>query len=121
MVQVQKCLHTAILVSDLEKAEHFYGEILQLSKIERTLKYPGAWYQVGDYQIHLMADPAAKTKLTNAAKWGRNPHFALSVTDLNQAIARLTQHNCPLQMSASGRAALFVRDPDGNIIELSQI
>lgn len=117
---VKNCLHAAILVSDLDKAERFYGKILGLSKIDRTLKYPGAWYQVGNFQIHLMVDPTATIELTNAAKWGRNPHVALSVTDLNQAIARLTQHNCPMQMSASGRAALFVKDPDGNIIELSQ-
>lgn len=117
---VQQCLHSAILISDLEKGEHFYGEILQLPKIDRTLKYPGAWYQVGDYQIHLMVDPTVKVELTNAAKWGRNPHIAFSVTDLNQVMARLTQYNCPIQRSASGREALFVRDLDGNVIELSQ-
>jgi glyoxylase I family protein len=119
-VQIQQCLHTAILVSDLEKAETFYGKILGLAKIERSLKYPGAWYQIGDYQIHLMVDARAKTELTNTEKWGRNPHIALSVKDLNSAIATFAQQNYPFQMSASGRAALFVRDPDGNVLELNQ-
>ncbi|EAM49881.1 conserved hypothetical protein [Crocosphaera watsonii WH 8501] len=43
-----QCLHTAILVSDLEKAEHFYGDILGLEKVDRPLKYPGVWYQIGN-------------------------------------------------------------------------
>lgn len=119
-MQITQCLHTAILVSDLEKAEHFYGKILGLSQVERSLKYPGAWYQVGEYQIHLIVDSSIQSKLQNPEKWGRNPHVALSVTDLEATKTQLLEHGCELQMSASGRAALFTQDPDGNMIELSQ-
>lgn len=119
-MEIQQCLHTAILVSDLAKAQAFYEAILGLKKIERSLNYPGAWYQIGDYQLHLMVDPDAESELLNPEKWGRNPHIALTVSNLNGAIATLTRHNCPFQMSSSGRASLFVRDPDGNILELSQ-
>lgn len=120
-MKVTQCLHTAVLVSDLEQAEHFYSNILRLSKVERTLKYPGAWYQVGDFQIHLIVAPTTPTEPQNPEKWGRNPHIALSVTDLNTAKNQLIAHNCPIQTSASGRAALFTQDPDNNIIELSQL
>jgi glyoxylase I family protein len=119
-MQITQCLHTAILVSDLEKAEHFYGTILGLPKVERLLKFPGAWYQVEDFQIHLIVDTSIQPKLQNSEKWGRNPHLALSVTDLDAAKTQLLAHACPIQMSASGRMALFTQDPDGNIIELSQ-
>jgi catechol 2,3-dioxygenase-like lactoylglutathione lyase family enzyme len=119
-MQIIKCLHTAILVSDLEKAEHFYSNVLGLSKIDRTLKYPGAWYQIGDYQIHLIVHPNLSTTLPNAEKWGRNPHFAVAVDNLGEAIARLQSQGYPIQMSASGRAACFTKDPDGNIIEIGQ-
>ena len=119
-MQISQCLHTAVLVSDLEKAEHFYGKILGLSKVERSLQYPGAWYQVGEYQIHLIVDSSIQPTLQNPEKWGRNPHVALSVTDLKAAKSQLLEHGCDLQMSASGRAALFTQDPDGNMIELSQ-
>ena len=119
-MQITQYLHTAVLVSDLEKAEHFYGNILGLSKVERSLKYPGTWYQVGDFQIHLIVDTAIEPKLQNPEKWGRNPHLALSVVDLDAAKNQLLAHGCSLQMSASGRAALFTQDPDGNIIELSE-
>ncbi|NEP13538.1 MAG: glyoxalase [Symploca sp. SIO2C1] len=120
-MHITKCLHTAVLVSDLEKAEHFYTKILGLTKVERPLKYSGVWYQVGDFQIHLIVAPNASTKLQNPQKLGRNPHIAFSVTDLEVIKKLLLEHGCEIQMSASGRAALFTQDPDGNIIELSQI
>ncbi len=120
-MQITQCLHTAILVSDLEAAEQFYSKVLGLSKVDRILKYPGVWYQVGEYQIHLILHPQLKTELQNPAKWGRNPHIALAVSNLDEAKERLQTSGYPMQMSASGRAALFTQDPDGNIIEISQI
>jgi catechol 2,3-dioxygenase-like lactoylglutathione lyase family enzyme len=120
-MQITQCLHAAVLVSNLEKAEHFYSNVLGLSKVERVLKYPGAWYQVGEFQIHLISDPLVQSRLQNPEKWGRNPHLALSVADLDAAKTHLLAHGCLLQMSASGRTALFTQDPDGNIIELSQV
>lgn len=117
---ITRFLHTAILVSNLEQAEQFYSTVLGLSKVERPLNYPGVWYQVGDYQLHLMVDDCLRQSLQNADKWGRNPHLALAVTDLNQVKQQLTNQGYAIQTSASGRAALFVQDPDGNVVELSQ-
>jgi catechol 2,3-dioxygenase-like lactoylglutathione lyase family enzyme len=108
-MQITHCLHAAVLVSDLEKAEHFYSNILGLSKVDRSLKYPGAWYQVGEFQIHLIADSSIQPKLQNPEKWGRNPHVALSVADLEAAKTQLSAHGCEMQMSASGRAALLLK------------
>jgi len=119
-MQITQCLHAAVLVSNLERAEHFYSKVLGLSKVERKLKYSGAWYQIGEFQIHLIVAPSASTELQNPEKWGRNPHIACSVADLEAAKSQLSEYNCPIQTSASGRAALFTQDPDGNMIELSQ-
>ncbi|MEA5513380.1 VOC family protein [Nodularia sp. UHCC 0506] len=118
-MQIIQSLHTAILVTDLEKSENFYSNLLGLSKIERSLKYPGVWYQVGNYQIHLIVATTVPTDNPDQ-KWGRNPHIAFAVADLDVAKQELLNQNYPVQFSASGRAALFTQDPDGNIIELSQ-
>ena len=120
-MQITKSLHSAVLVSDLEQAEHFYSNILGLSKVDRILKYPGVWYQIGDFQLHLIVDPIVATKLANPEKLGRNPHIALAVENLDDAKSHLTAHGCMVQASASGRAALFTQDPDSNIIELTQV
>ena len=118
---IDRCLHTAILVSNLETAEKFYTQVLGLKKIDRTLKYKGIWYQIGSYQIHLIVRENFNTELVNREKWGRNPHIAFGVTNLNEAKNRLETYGYPIQMSASGRAAFFTKDPDENIIEIAEI
>ncbi|MFB2937609.1 VOC family protein [Aerosakkonemataceae cyanobacterium BLCC-F154] len=120
-MQIIQSLHAAILVSNLERSEDFYGKILGLSKIERSLKFPGAWYEIGNFQIHLIVADRIIPDTVNSQKWGRNRHLAFSVSDLDAAKQQLNSHNCPFQVSASGRSALFTKDPDGNIIELSQL
>ncbi|BCX13407.1 MAG: glyoxalase [Thermosynechococcus sp.] len=113
-------LHVAINVTDLERAAAFYEGLLGLTPVDRPLKFPGRWYQIGAVQIHLIQ--AQKVVDTcQDQRWGRNPHFALGVTDLASLEQRLVAAQIPCQRSASGRAAIFVADPDGNLIELSQM
>ena len=119
-MQITQCLHVAILVSDLERSELFYGNVLGLSKVDRVLKFPGVWYQIGNFQIHLIVDPQVSVSLQNEEKWGRNQHLAFSVSSVDNAKQKLLDNGYSVQMSASGRAALFTRDPDGNIIELNE-
>lgn len=119
---ITQCLHTAILVTDLAKAEEFYSHILGLSKAkERAANFPGSWYQIGEYQIHLIVNADFNNQILNSDKWGRNSHLALGTDNLAEVMANLQSHGYPLQMSSSGRAAIFTKDPDGNILEISQI
>ncbi|USR93024.1 VOC family protein [Phormidium yuhuli AB48] len=110
--------HTAILVSDLDRAEWFYGEVLGLTQVERPFRFPGTWYQVGAMQLHLIVSESPSRELASE-KWGRNPHVAFGIDDLDGMLNRLEAAGCPIQRSASGRPALFTQDPDGNIVELS--
>ncbi len=119
-MKITQSIHAAILISNLEKSEHFYSNILGLSKIDRILKFPGIWYQVGNFQIHLILAAKIIPDAVDYDKLGRNRHLAFSVDNLEIAKQKLIAHNCQIQMSASGRSALFTQDPDGNIIELSQ-
>jgi catechol 2,3-dioxygenase-like lactoylglutathione lyase family enzyme len=114
-------LHTAINVTDLDRAAAFYEGLLGLHRVDRPLTFPGLWYQVGAVQIHLIQAPHVTNRLQDGDRWGRNPHLALGVTNLDALRATLTAAGIPVQASASGRAAIFVQDPDGNLIELSQI
>lgn len=117
---INKYLHAAILVSDLELSEQFYSQVLGLEKIERPLNFPGIWYQIGEFQIHLIQAQTIINDQVDKQKWGRNRHLAFCVEDLETAKQQLINHHCSFQMSASGRPALFTQDPDGNIIELNQ-
>ena len=119
-MQLTQFLHAAIVVSNLAKSEHFYGTVLGLQKIDRVLRFSGAWYEVGAFQLHLIADSEQISEPQGAAKWGRNRHLAFAVANIEVAKLQLVNHQCEFQMSASGRAALFVKDPDQNIIELGE-
>ncbi|MEM1311272.1 MAG: VOC family protein [Cyanobacteria bacterium P01_H01_bin.153] len=120
MATVLRSLHVALLVSNLARATTFYQDILGLEPAPRSLNFPGLWFQVGEFQIHLMVLERWQAPCPRPEKWGRNPHLALQVDDLAAYKTRLLEHQHPIQMSASGRAALFTQDLDGNIVELSQ-
>ena len=51
MAAILQSLHVALLVSDLAKAETFYGEVLGLEQAPRSLNFPGIWYQVGNFNF----------------------------------------------------------------------
>ncbi|MEM0980335.1 MAG: VOC family protein [Cyanobacteria bacterium P01_H01_bin.58] len=120
MTTILRSLHAAILVSDLDQAATFYGETLGLEAAPRALNFPGLWYQVGDFQLHLIHHEGWHAPDPRPDKWGRNPHLAFQVEDLGAVKTRLSDRGYPIQMSASGRAALFTQDADGNVVELSQ-
>jgi glyoxylase I family protein len=122
MIEVTTCLHAAIMVSNVVRSIDFYGNILGLERIDRILKYPGAWYKIGDFQIHLIEDINYRSAgEIDLHKSTRNPHIALGVRDLDAAKQQLLAANCAVKMSNSGRAALFTQDPDGNEIELTWV
>jgi len=70
-MQITQCLHAAILVSDLERAEQFYGNVLGLPKVDRQLKFTGAWYQIGNFQIHLIENRDVAIALSNVPRQSR--------------------------------------------------
>lgn len=114
-------LHAALLVQDLERSRQFYGEVLGLTECPRPLTFPGAWYQIGSQQLHLIVSQDYSAQLIDPERWGRNRHVALAVSNLEDCQRQLNTAGVTYQLSHSGRAALFVHDPDGNIIELSQV
>jgi glyoxylase I family protein len=114
-------LHASLLVTDLEASRYFYETVLGLTPTERNLSFAGAWYQLGPIQIHLIVAETVIGDRINPEKWGRNRHLALAVSDIEAMKQHLESLRQPFQLSASGRAALFIPDPDGNLIELTQV
>ncbi len=119
MPEISALLHAGLLVADLDRARHFYGNVLGLASCPRPdLPYPGAWYDLGGgQQLHLMNLPNPDAGTPRPVHGGRDRHLALGVREMTALKARLDAAGVAYTASQSGRAALFCRDPDGNTLE----
>jgi catechol 2,3-dioxygenase-like lactoylglutathione lyase family enzyme len=123
--------HCGLIVADLERSRRFYGDALGLEEVPRppNFTFAGAWFQVGDDQLHLLleADTTGRAGGLDpgpSAAVGLATHLALEVEDLDAAMVRLAQNGVALvggpMPRGDGWTQVFVRDPDGYVIELFQ-
>jgi glyoxylase I family protein len=111
--------HISLLVADTKRAVEFYQNILGLDQnfSRPNLGYPGAWFNIGDQQLHLLELPNPYKFEFPVKHGGHDRHIAFSVQDLKYLETRLLQAGFSFTRSASGRSALFVYDPDNNALE----
>ena len=120
MTEIVSLLHASLLVADLARARAFYEGVLGLvpSPARPDMSFPGVWYDIGAAQIHLICQPNPDPVTGRPQHGGRDRHTALGVRDFASLRAKLDAHGLAYTLSQSGRQALFVRDPDGNTLEL---
>ncbi len=115
MTGAGKVHHATIMVTDLEKADAFYGGVLELPRTERP-DFPskGIWYEVGGVQIHLI--------LAEKADAPSPRHIAFAVGDLQAVLDRVGQLGLPIwnDIPLDGWIRKHCSDPFGNGIELLQ-
>jgi len=114
MIRPGKLHHAALRVADFERSKAFYEGVLGMSTVPRPdLGFPGAWYGLGDGQLHLM----------QCQKYGEGPidpteaHVAIEVEDYQATKATLRQRGVEfLEIGPQ----LWIHDPDGYTVELRQ-
>lgn len=129
-IQVKYIDHVTLIVADLEKSREFYCDVLGMEQVDRPgFSFGGRWFQAGTTQIHLILDhedsgPAGENT-TDLKKSSRNRHFAFEVEDGHAAAARLLELGLPLvsgpQERPDGAVQVFVKDPDGHVVELCSV
>ncbi len=109
--------HCSILVTDMARARAFYRDTLGLREIGIPSTFPGAglhvhWFELGDEQVHLIPTPQPDTISQR--------HFAVHVADAKAAREELRRKGVDVAETVPipGADRFFVRDPDGNRIEL---
>ena len=120
MIKASRLLHVSLLVADLDRARAFYEGVLALepSPARPAMSFDGIWYDLGAAQIHLICLPNPDPVEGRPAHGGRDRHTALAVTGWEELKNKLDAEGIAYTLSRSGRRALFLRDPDGNALEL---
>ncbi|WP_347550607.1 VOC family protein [Pseudalkalibacillus hwajinpoensis] len=123
MIEIEGIHHVSLAVTDLERARTFYSEVLCLKEMKRPdFDFPGAWYEVGSQQLHLIVHPSAKTLRGTRELNSKEGHFAFRVKSYDATLQWLKKIGADVYenpTSRSGFAQIFVSDPDGNLIELN--
>jgi len=111
-MRIARLNHTSVRIADLARSREFYEGLLGLRQAPRPdLGRPGAWYESAGAQVHLIQQPSTFDGIDPTA-----PHFALEVEDLDAVKRALDERGVPYL--ALGEAQLWIRDPDGNVVEL---
>ncbi|WP_413379946.1 VOC family protein [Alkalihalobacillus sp. 1P02AB] len=122
MFEIESIHHVSLSITNLEKAKFFYGTILGFQEIERPdFDFPGAWYQIGNQQLHLIVHSTSDT-LRKGDIQTKDGHFAIRVKDYKKTLQYLKNKGIEIvekPNSDSGFAQIFCMDPDRNLIELN--
>ena len=122
MLSLRGLNHVSFPVRDLERAVRFYGEVLGLAPIPRPdLPFPGAWLGGNGIQVHLIVPPEGAP--LGSPPPSLNPlggHVAFAIDDYEAVVTALHAAGIETLEAGSEIGQLWVRDPDGHLIELIQ-
>jgi glyoxylase I family protein len=112
--------HVSFAVRNLDRSLAFYRDVLGLALAPRPdLGIPGVWLQAGDAQVHLIEVPADFDG--GSPPPTLNPtagHAAFGIDDYDTALATLQQHGLDVLALGATAGQMWVKDPDGHVIEL---
>ena len=113
-MRVRRVDHTSLRITDLARSREFYEGLLGLETAPRPdLGFPGAWYEVAGTQLHLIQCG----KMFDAID-PTDPHLALQVEDVEAVKRALDARGVPYLHF--GGPQLWIRDPDGNVVEICE-
>lgn len=117
MLRVTHIDHVSVIITEVSRSRAFYRDVLGLAEIAppREFDFVALWFALGGGQtLHLLQKPAADAHSPR--------HFCLHVEDIGAAREHCRRLGVTVDETVRIAAAdrFFVRDPDGNRIELLQ-
>jgi lactoylglutathione lyase len=129
--------HTGQVVTDLERSKRFYQEVFgfkfwyeitpsdemtaKLTCLTPPLGVTASYLTLDGFVLELMHYAAPGVTAPYRARTMSDPgltHLSISVDDVRATAERATQHGGQIVEESDVGVALFVRDPDGQLIEL---
>ena len=108
-----------VLPGQLEAGREFYTRALGLEEIPAPNEFAPdrvVWFRLGERELHLFKEVDANTPISER-------HLALEVDDLDAARRRFDEHGVTVEEAdpIHNRPRLYVRDPFGNKLEITEI
>jgi catechol 2,3-dioxygenase-like lactoylglutathione lyase family enzyme len=103
-----------------DEAKHFYGVVMGLQEVrkpETSRGRGGAWYQLGQIQLHLSIEEQLGENCISKR------HVCYAVANLSEAEQRFRAAGVeilPDDLPTPGWQRFYVRDPGGNRLEIAQ-
>ena len=99
------------------ETKEFDGGVLGLNQLPKpaTSRQSGAWYQIGETQLHLSVDDEPRESSSR--------HICFTVSDLAEAERRFREAGVEIRPDprpVPGSPRFYVRDPGGNRLEIVQ-
>ena len=108
--------HVSVIITDVERSRRFYRDVLGLKEIAKpkTFDFVVLWFDLGNQHLHLLLKEKPDALSPR--------HFALRVADVGAARGHFRAHSIPTEETTPipGADRFFLRDPDGNRIEIIQ-
>ena len=102
-----------------DATKHFYGVVMGMTEVpkpESSRGRGGAWFQLGEIQLHLSIEEIEGEHL-------RKRHVCYTVENLNEAEQQFRDAGVqifPDDIPTPGWSRFYVRDPGGNRLEIAQ-
>ena len=130
-MDIKRVDHYSIRTLDLEASRRFYTDVIGLSEGPRPpFDFPGAWFQVGGNQLHLLVGEQPTFRESKGVD-SRDIHFAVRVRSFRAALEFLQSKGYRenpdddlMSMKVSPHATagfpqIYILDPDRNVIEIN--
>jgi catechol-2,3-dioxygenase len=124
-IRVRNVGHVVLKVRDIERAAHFYRDVLGLKEVARgTFGRPMAFFSTGDNHHDIAVMEMGPDAPAPAAEATGLYHVALRIgttlDELRAAAAHLQSHGITRQRLRDHvvSQSIYVDDPDGNMVEL---
>ena len=129
--------HTGQVVTDLERSKRFYQEVLgfqfwyeisppdamtaKLNCLEPPLEITASYLTLDGFALELMHYAAAGAAAPYAPRAMNQPgltHLSISVDDVRATAEKAAEYGGEIVEASDIGVALFIRDPDGQLLEL---
>jgi lactoylglutathione lyase len=118
---MNRIVHLALKVDELERATEFYRKVFGFREVEtrRTRDHLSRHLTDGDLDFTLIKYDAGATSKESQAS-GEGPcihHFAIEVDDVNRSVAEILTYGCEI-ISDPGVIPVKFRAPGGTVAEI---